>query len=154
MPQEVAVTELIEVACREEDALAVIWAIQTIEQTEVKVDTVQVIPQTERTGTYKAHGHFAGVPWQNEFAYVLHAQGFHSVEAHHPAAGPRVKGGFTVVATGDQSCLILHYEQYVLSGWAVLLKPLIAGYLHWSMAKEMRDLRELILRRPLAAAHA
>jgi len=154
MPQEVAVTELIEVACRQEDALEVIWAIQTIEQTEVKVDTVQVIPQTERTGIYKARGHFAGVPWRNEFAYVLHAQGFHSVEAHHPASGPRVKGGFAVVATGAQSCLILHYEQYVLSGWVVLLKPLIAAYLHWSMAKELRDLRELILQRPVTAGHA
>jgi hypothetical protein len=153
MPQEVAVTELIEVACPEQDALPVIWAIQTIEQTEVKVDTVQVIPQSEHTGTYKARGRFAGVPWHNEFYYVLHEHGFHSVEAHPPAAGPRVKGGFTVVSTGDRSCLILHYEQYVLSGWAVLLKPLIAGYLHWSMAKEMRDLRELILRRPLTAAH-
>jgi hypothetical protein len=153
MPQEVAVTELIEVACPEQDALPVIWAIQTIEQTEVKVDTVQVIPQSEHTGTYKARGRFAGVPWHNEFYYVLHEHGFHSVEAHHPATGPRVKGGFTVVSTGDRSCLILHYEQYVLSGWAVLLKPLIAGYLHWSMAKEMRDLRELILRRPLTTAH-
>jgi hypothetical protein len=153
MPQEVAVTELIEVACPEQDALPVIWAIQTIEQTEVKVDTVQVIPQSEHTGTYKARGRFAGVPWHNEFYYVLHEHGFHSVEAHHPATGPRVKGGFTVVSTGDRSCLILHYEQYVLSGWAVLLKPLIAGYLHWSMAKEMRDLRELILHRSLTAAH-
>jgi hypothetical protein len=146
MPQEVAVTELIEVECPQEDALAVIWAIQTIEQTEVKVDAVQVLPQTERTGTYKARGHFAGVPWHNEFAYVLHAQGFHSVEARPPASGPRVKGGFTVVSTGARSCLILHYEQYLLSGWAVLLKPLIVGYLHWSMAKEMRDVRRLILR--------
>jgi hypothetical protein len=154
MSQEVAVTELIEVACRQEDALAIIWAIQTIEQTEVKVDAVEVLPQTERTGTYKARGHFAGVPWRNEFAYVLHGQGFHSVEAHPPASGPRVKGGFTVVATGAHSCLILHYEQYVLSGWAVLLKYLIAGYLHWSMSKELRDLRNLILRRSAAPARA
>src|SRR5690242_13612904 len=72
MRREVAVTELLEVACRQDEALAVIRDIRTIEQTEVKVDSVQVLPRTERTGTYKARGYFAFIPWHNEFAYVLH----------------------------------------------------------------------------------
>ena len=85
MLRDIAATRLIEVFCRQEDALAVIWEIQNIEKTEVKADAVQVNKQTEHTGTYKVRGHFAGIPWHNEFAYVLHEQGFHSTEAHPPA---------------------------------------------------------------------
>ena len=51
------------------------------------------------------------------------------------------------VATGEQSCTILHYEQYVLPQWAVPLKPLIVWYLQWSMQKELHDLRAIILER-------
>jgi hypothetical protein len=147
MRTEVAVTELVEVACPQEDALALIQNIQTIEQTEVKVDRVQVIPHSERTGTYKAGGSFAFVPWRNEFAYTIHETGFHSVEAFPPPSGARIKGGFAVVPTGAMSCLILHYEQYLLSGWAIVMKPLVAWYLHWSMKKELRDIHALLLKR-------
>ena len=147
MLKDIAVTRLIEVPCRQEDALAVIWGIQNIEKTEVKADEVEVIPQSERTGTYKVRGHFAGIPWHNEFAYVLHEQGFHSVEAHPPASGSRIQGGFVAVSTGEQSCTILHYEQYVLPRWAVPLKPLITWYLQWSMNKELHDLQTIILER-------
>ncbi|TMB85612.1 MAG: hypothetical protein E6J48_00070, partial [Chloroflexi bacterium] len=69
MLRDIAATRLIEVFCRQEDALAVIWEIQNIEKTEVKADAVQVNKQTEHTGTYKVRGHFAGIPWHNEFAY-------------------------------------------------------------------------------------
>jgi hypothetical protein len=154
MQSEVAVTELIEIPCRQDEALAIIRDIQTIERTEVKVDTVQVIPQTEHTGTYKARGSFAGVRWRNEFAYVLHDMGFHSVEAYPPPSGVRIKGGFVVVATGPRSCLVLHYEQYVVSGWAMLVKPFIAWYLHWSMRKELRDVSTLVLARSSGAVTA
>lgn len=147
MLRDIAATRLIEVFCRQEDALAVIWEIQNIEKTEVKADAVQVNKQTEHTGTYKVRGHFAGIPWHNEFAYVLHEQGFHSTEAHPPASGARIQGGFVAVATGEQSCTILHYEQYVLPQWAVPLKPLIVWYLQWSMQKELHDLRAIILER-------
>jgi hypothetical protein len=152
MDREVAVTEQIEVACPQEAALAVIQDIQTIETTEVKVDTVQVIPQTEQTGTYKARGSAAGIPWRNEFAYTLHPMGFHSVEAYPPPSGVRVKGGFAVVKTGAQSCLILHYEQYIVPRWAWALKPAISLYLRWTMKKELRDLQALILERQAKAA--
>lgn len=154
MMKEIAALRLIEVACRQEDALAVIWEIQNIEKTEVKADAVQVIPQSERTGTYRVHGHFAGIPWHNEFAYVLHEQGFHSLEAHPPDSGTRIQGGFVAISTGEQSCTILHYEQYLLPTWAVPVKPLIEGYLQWSMKKELRDLKTLILERTAKVAHS
>jgi hypothetical protein len=151
MRRAVTVTELIEVPCSQEDALAAIWAIQDIYKTEVKVDTVQMIPQTDRTGTYKARGRAAFIPWHNEFFYTLHDHGFHSVEAYPPPSGPRIHGGFSVVSTGAQDCLILHYEQYSVPHWAVPLTPLIAWYLRWSMKKELRDLRALILHRSSTA---
>jgi hypothetical protein len=154
MMRKISATRLIEMPCRQEDALAVIWEIQNIEKTEVKADIVRVSPQTEHTGTYKVQGHFAGIPWHNEFAYVLHEQGFHSVEAHPPTPGSRIQGGFVAISTGEQSCTVLHYEQYVLPRWAVPLKPLITWYLHWSMDKELRDLKTIILQGATKAARS
>lgn len=147
MLRNIAATRLIDVACRQENALAVIQDIKNIEKTEVKADAVQVLPQDERTGTYKVRGHFAGIPWHNEFTYVLNEQGFHSSEAHPPASGSRIQGGFVAISTGEQTCTILHYEQYVLPRWGVPLKPLITWYLQWSMKRELRDLQALILQR-------
>ena len=147
MQRPVAIIELCEVDCSQAAALAVIQDIRTIEQTEVKVDSVQVLPQTARTGIYKAHGSFAFVRWRNEFAYTLNEMGFHSVEAHPPPAGIRIHGGFVVVEAGPASCIILHYEQYELPRWAVPIKPVIGAYLRWTMKKEMRDLKALILSR-------
>jgi hypothetical protein len=154
MRNEVTVTELVEIDCPPEDALAVVWGIHNIEKTEVKVDSVQVLPQTEHTGTYRAHGSFAGVRWKNEFFYTLHDTGFHSVEAYPPPSGIRIHGGFVVVPTGPKSCLVLHYEAYTVPGWATLLRPLISLYLRWTMKKEMRDVRAMILARPAQAAAA
>jgi len=154
MMRDISVIRLIEVACRQEDVLPVIWEIQNIEKTEVKADVVQVNKQTERMGTYQVRGHFAGIPWHNEFAYVLHEQGFHSLEAHPPASGSRIQGGFVAVSTGKQNCTILHYEQYVLPKWAIPLKLLIEWYLQWSMKKELHDLKTIILERAAKASHS
>jgi hypothetical protein len=145
MIRKISAIRLIEVACRKEDALAMVWEIKNIEKTEVKADEVQVFKQNEKRGTYKVHGHFAGIPWRNEFVYDLHEQGFHSFEAHPPASGPRIKGGFVVIPTGEQLCTILHYEQYILPMWGIPLKPLVILFLQWSMKKELRDLKSLIL---------
>lgn len=145
MLREISAIRLIEVACHKEDALAMIWEIKNIEKTEVKADEVQVFKQSETRGTYKVRGHFAGTPWHNEFIYELNEQGFHSFEAHPPAAGPRIKGGFVVISTGEQICTILHYEQYILPMWGIPFKPLVRVFLQWSMKKELRDLKALVL---------
>ena len=145
MLRNIAAIRLIDIACRQEYALAVIQEIKNIEKTEVKADAVEVFPQNERRGTYKVHGHFAGIPWHNEFSYILNEQGFHSFEAHPPPSGSRISGGFVAIATGEQSCTILHYEQYVLPRWGVPLKPFIVWYLQRSMKKELRDLQAIIL---------
>jgi hypothetical protein len=150
MLRNLAMAKVIEVPCAQEAALAVIWRLDQVLQAEVKVDAIEVHPVTDHSGTYALRGRFAGLPWRDEFSYVLHAGGFHSVQAQYPASGPRIQGGFVVIATGAQQCTILHYEQYVLPRWAVLLKPIIAAYLSWSMHKELRDLRQMLVGRPAA----
>ena len=153
MLRDVAMTRLIEVPCSQADALAVIWRLQDVLSAEVKVDTIEVQPQTDHAGTYRLRGRFAGMPWRDEFAYVLHAGGFHSTQANPPADGARIQGGFVAIATGEQRCTILHYEQYVLPRWAIVLKPLIAAYLAWSMHKELHDLRSMLIGRSAQNAH-
>lgn len=145
MIRNVSVVSTIDVACRKEDALALVWNIKNIEKTEVKADHVIVHKETECNGTYDVRGHFAGIPWHNAFTYELNDKGFHSLEAHPPASGTRISGGFIVDETGDNLCTIRHYEEYKLPKWAVPLKPFVVIYLKWSMRKELRALRELIL---------
>lgn len=41
---------------------------------------------------------------------------------------------------------VIDCEQYKLPLAAVPLKPLTAAYLRWSIGKELRDLRTLVLR--------
>jgi hypothetical protein len=126
-------------------ALAIVQNIKNIEKTEVKADEVIVHPETPTKGTYWVRGHFAGVPWTHIFAYELNEQGFHSQEATPPASGTRISGGFIVEPLGEGACKIVHYEDYKLSWWMLPLKPLISWYLQWSMRKELRDLREMVL---------
>ena len=147
MIREVAVISTIDVPCPKEQALRVVWDIKTIEITEVKADAVTVHPGTERKGTYDVQGHFAGVPWQNSFAYELNDKGFHSQDVNPPASGPMVSGGFIVEETGENSCKIIHYEQYVLPWRFLALKPFIILYLKWSMWKELRDMKNLIFQK-------
>lgn len=83
--------------------------------------------------------------------------GFHSQNAPALDTGPTIEGGFAVAPVGDNACIIVHYEQYVLVWWLVPLRRLLARYLRWSMKKELRTLRDLVLaerrltRRPAGA---
>ncbi len=145
MIRDISTVSTIMVPCHKEDALAVIWEIKNIEKCEVKADVVNVTKETEKTGTYKVRGHFAGIPWRNQFSYELNDKGFHSVETNPPGPRPRIQGGFIVDVTGEKACKITHYEQYELPRWLVPMKPFIVAYLKWSMRKELRDLRDFIL---------
>lgn len=145
MLRDVSCVSAITAPCRAEDARAAVQNIKNIEITEVKADAVDVAPETDRRGTYTVRGHFAGIPWHGKFTYELNDRGFHSVETNAPASGPRVQGGFIVEPEGERACTITHYEQYVLPAWLIPLKPLIVAYLNWSMRKELRDLRALLL---------
>jgi hypothetical protein len=125
-------------------ALPAVWNIQNIERTEVKADVVAVTPETATVGSYRVHGHFAGVPWRGEFFYELNPDGFHSRNAPRPRKGSTIEGGFVVHALDDGSCRVVHYEQYRLPWWLVPLALPIKGYLRWSMRRELRDLESLI----------
>lgn len=128
-------------------ALPFVWDIQNIEYTEVKADKVQVVKETEKTGTYTVKGHFMHfIPWTRCFSYELHDRGFHSKEAAIPPSSLNIQGGFFVEATGEEECEIIHYEQYTLPLRFLMLKPVIELYLKWSQVREMNDLKKLIFR--------
>lgn len=126
-----------------EAAVEALWRIQDIERTEVKADRVWVEPQDAMTGTYRVRGHFAGVPWENRFAYELNDGGFHSRNVGVPPERATIEGGFVVTPLAG-GCTVIHYEQYVVPTKLALLTPLIRIYLRWSMRRELRDLERLI----------
>lgn len=132
-----------EMTCAKEDAVAAIREIKNIERTEVKADAVVVCPESSERGTYKVRGRFAGVPWRGEFAYFLNDVGFHSRNAGRPAEDATIEGGFVVTPLAG-GCTVIHYEQYVLTPWLAPLKHVLRIYLRWSMARELRDLEQLI----------
>jgi len=125
------------------EAVAAIWEIKNIERTEVKADAVVVSPETPDRGTYRVRGRFGGVPWRGEFVYFLNESGFHSRNAGVPPEDATIEGGFVVTPIAD-GCTVIHYEQYVLVRPLLPLKHVIRLYLRWSMARELRDLEQLI----------
>lgn len=136
-----------EIGCPKEAALALVWDIKSIEVSELKADAVTVHMGADRKGTYDVKGHFAGLPWQNTFAFELNDKGFHSQELNPPTDGPNISGGFIVEELGPQSCKLIHYEDYRLPWKLVPLKPLIVLYLKWSMWKELRTMESMIFKR-------
>jgi hypothetical protein len=136
-----------------EAAVEALWQIENIELTEVKADRVQVQPESASKGTYKVHGRFAGIPWDDQFAYELNDGGFHSRNAGVPPDRATIEGGFVVTPLAG-GCTVIHYEQYVVPTRLALLKPLIRTYLRWSMHRELQDLERLIASRPLSATRA
>jgi hypothetical protein len=143
MRRRITVVSARELPCPRQDAVAAIRDIKNIERTEVKADVVVVSPETPERGTYRVRGRFAGFPWRGEFTYVLNDAGFHGRNAGVPPEEATIEGGFVVTALAG-GCTVIHYEQYVLSRWVVPLRHPIRRYLHWSMARELRDLERLI----------
>lgn len=140
-----------ELPCARADAVAAIQTIENIERTEVKADAVVVSPETPTRGTYRVRGRFAGVPWRGQFAYFLHAGGFHSRNAGVPPEEATIEGGFVVTPVAG-GCTVIHYEQYVLAPWLRPLRHAIGLYLRWSMARELRDLEHLVAAQQQRAA--
>jgi hypothetical protein len=143
MKNRVTVVSARDIPCRRETALAAVWNIKNIEKTEVKADGVEVAPRGATHGTYKVHGHFAGVPWRGEFAYELNDTGFHSRNAGVDPDRATIEGGFAVTPTAG-GCTVIHYEQYVLPRRVRPLRFFIIMYLRWSMRRELRELERLV----------
>jgi len=141
----VAVTSTRTMPIEHTRVLPAVWEIKNIERCEVKADAVEVTKETERRGSYRVRGHFAGVPWRGQFFYELNPKGFHSTNALHPRKGTTISGGFVVEPVEPDSCRVVHYEQYRLP---LCFRPFrwpIALYLRWSMRKELRDLERLVV---------
>jgi hypothetical protein len=145
MMRRITAVAALELPCPPETALPAIWDIQSIERTERKADWVQVHPTSARTGSYDVRGRFAGVRWAGRFEYELDERGFHSRSADVPRGDATVEGGFVLTPLGEDRSTVIHYEQYVLAPWLVPLAALMLCYLRWSMRRELRELRSLIL---------
>jgi len=152
MGRRITALAALELPCPSEVALPAIWDIQSIERTEIKADRVRVHPTSARTGSYDVRGRFAGVPWTGRFEYQLDDRGFHSRTADVPRGEATVEGGFVLTPLGEDHSTVIHYEQYVLVPWLAPFAALVRGYLRWSMRRELRDLRSLILSRAVASA--
>ena len=146
MRRRITALATIEVPRPPDVALPAIWDIKNIERCEVKADHVDVHPIDEQRGTYDVTGHFAGVPWKGRFEYETDARGFHSRTAGVPRAEAKVEGGFLVTPLGEGECTVIHYEQYVLAPWLRPVAWLVVAYLGWSMRRELRTLRDLVVR--------
>ena len=144
MSRRVTVVEALELPCPPATVLPAVWDIKNVERCEVKADTVTVHARSAEAGSYDVRGRFAGVPWHGRFDYELTPTGFHSHDADVPPAEATVEGGFVVTPLGGDGCTVIHYEQYVLARCLVPLRPLVRAYLHWSMRRELRDLRRLV----------
>jgi len=140
MPHQVSVTDSIALDVSAEDALAVLWDIQSLSLYEPKVDSAWIKPETDKKGTYSVTGRFAGWLWRGKFSYELNDHGFHS-EMIQGTRGIKVNGGFVVKAERRDRCRITHYEHYEFPRW---MSPLARLYLHWAMKKELHDLAEII----------
>ena len=152
MRRRITALAALELPCPPESALPAIWDIRSIERTEIKADQVRVHPTGERTGSYDVRGRFAGVPWTGRFEYELDDRGFHSRNADVPRGDATVEGGFVLTPLGEDHSTVIHYEQYVLAAWLAPFAALVRWYLHWSMRRELRVLRSLILHSRLASA--
>ncbi len=137
--------EALELPCSRSVVLPFIWDIQNIERCEVKADRVLVRPAGTGRGSYDVRGRFAGFPWKGRFEYELDDRGFHSRTADVPRSEAKVEGGFVVTPLGEDGSTVIHYEQYVLVWWLAPFAPLVRTYLRWSMRRELRDLRALIV---------
>ena len=144
MSRRVTVVEALELPCPPATVLPAIWDIKNVERCEVKADAVTVHARSAEAGSYDVRGRFAGVRWHGRFDYELTPTGFHSRDADVPPEDATVEGGFVVTPLGAEGCTVIHYEQYVLARWLVALRPLVRAYLHWSMKRELRDLRRLV----------
>lgn len=143
MMNRVSCTGKISIGVPAEQALAVLWDIQSLKFYEPKADSAQVEPETKTNGTCIVQGRFAGIRWSGKFSYAINDHGFHSEMLQGPS-GVRVKGGFVVQAEGSHRCQITHYENYQLPHWMSQLALLFRLYLFFAMKKELRDLAALI----------
>ncbi len=118
-------------------ALHFLQDLANIQKYEPKVSMAQVHRIGKERGFYVVSGFFAGIPWKGEFSYKCTEKGFHSEMLKGALAG-RVRGGFVVSHESNDTCKIMHYEEYEIPGWLFWLIPFLRIYLQLAMKRELR----------------
>ncbi len=145
MKAKVLVFDSIKISCNAQQAITVLHNIENIEKYEPKLISATIRKESDKRGTYKTKGYFAGVPWKGKFSYELRENGFYSEMLKSPLSGLKVEGGFIVEQVAENECKIIHYEQYFHPLWLLTLVPFLKRYLEKEMIKELKDLKEIIL---------
>jgi hypothetical protein len=138
----------VRVPCPKADAVAVVQDLTTLPSYEQKVRQVSVEPGGDGVGQYTLTGKLAGlVPWRGTFHYVLHPDGFHSVDAEARRDGWEICGGYYVRAIGPDECEVVHYERYDLPAWLKPVRRLVAWYMRNSQRRELKIIHDLVVLR-------
>ena len=138
LPARISVVHTIELAVPVERVLGYLWKIDNLVKYEPKVNRLSVYPDGDSSGSYKASGYFAGLPWNGRFTYRLSKDGFHSELVEGVI---RVRGGFKTKKVDAESCTLLHWEEYELPGWSGWIAPVIRTYLSGAIRWELRNIR-------------
>lgn len=138
----------VRVPCPKADAVAVVQDLTTLPSYEQKVRQVSVEPAGESGGQYTLHGKIAGLlPWQGRFRYVLHPDGFHSVDAEARRDGWEICGGYYVREIGADECEVVHYERYDLPLWLRPARRVVQWYMRNSQRRELKIIHDLVVLR-------
>ena len=123
--------------------LSFLQNIKNIDRYEPKLISAEIIEAQPDKGFYKAKGTFLNFRWRGKFTYELNYQGFHSRMVGGPLSN-KMQGGFAVYAISENSCCVIHYEEYQFPRWTILLKPLFRYYLKKLMIQELKTIQDLL----------
>ena len=135
------------------EVLTVIRDIGLLEPLERKARHVEIHRTTPDAGWYHIVGKLFRVkPWEGNFRYEQHSNGWHSEDLSEREDGWRISGGFLVSRIDDATSRVTHYEDYTVPERLRHFRTLLKIYMRRSQIGEMRDLSALVQRTVAASA--
>jgi hypothetical protein len=143
-----AVTSIV-VARPYEETRHIVSDIGLLEPFERKVETIEIVPESDSTGRYSLIGRVFGfLPWRGDFSYQHHAAGWHSETLGTGPYGVRVSGGFSLTRVDEDHTRVTHYEDYLLPKRFRLIRGPFSRYIAWTQRGEMRDIKQFVAGKP------
>lgn len=139
----IRITGKVVIHAKTEQAKEFMLNINNIGNYEPKVNSILTTSKSNSAGTYTSHGKFLGLPWSGTFSYSINPDGFHS-EMTEGMLANNMNGGFIIIESGNNTCIIKHYENYQFPKWALILKPILKIYLQTAMREELKNISKLI----------